>query len=85
MINVQSLTEFFKWCSIINAVLLIFSIIVFIVMPDFVYRIHGHWFPMDRESFNVIIYGSLGFYKILFLVFNLIPYVALRIIGGKQD
>ena len=38
------------------------------------------WFPIPRETFNVAIYSLLGFYKIVILVFNLVPYVALLIV-----
>ncbi len=81
MLDLQSLTEFFKWCSIINACLLIISIIMITAAPDFIYGFHGKWFSLTRESFDTIFYGFLGVYKILFLVFNLVPYVALLIIA----
>ena len=81
--DIQTLTAFFKWCTIINGILLIFSVAVFIVAPDLVYQIHGAMFPMEREVFDAIIYAFLGFFKILFLVFNLVPYGALLIVGKK--
>jgi hypothetical protein len=39
------------------------------------------WFPIPRETFNVLIYGFLGLFKIFFLTFNLVPYLALLIIA----
>lgn len=76
----EKLTAFFLWCSIINGALLIFSIILLIAVPDFVYTMHGKLFSLPREAFNGIVYWFLGIYKIFFLTFNLVPYVALRII-----
>ncbi|NQU58634.1 MAG: hypothetical protein HQ513_15510 [Rhodospirillales bacterium] len=81
--DIQTLTAFFKWCTIINGALLVFSIALFILLPDFIFAIHGGWFPMPRETFNAIIYASIGMYKVLFLIFNLAPYVALLIINRK--
>jgi hypothetical protein len=81
--DIQALTTFFKWCTIINGALLVLSIAMFILAPDFVYRTHNELFPMPRETFNVVIYSFLGFYKILFLVFNIVPYVALLIVGKR--
>ncbi len=49
--------------------------------PDLVYRTQNKWFPIPRETFNVVIYSFLGLFKIFFLVFNAVPYVALLIIG----
>jgi hypothetical protein len=49
--------------------------------PDLVYRTQNKWFPIPRETFNVIYYSFLGLFKIAFLVFNVVPYVALLIVG----
>jgi len=49
--------------------------------PDLVYRKQSRWFPIPRETFNVVIYSFLGLFKIVFLVFSVVPYVALLIVG----
>ena len=79
--DVQTLTTFFMWCTIINAGLLIFWALMCFAALDFVHRMHSKWFPMPRETFNVVMYSLLGFYKIIVIVFNIVPYVALQIIG----
>lgn len=53
----------------------------FVVAPDFVYRTQSKWFSIPRATFNVIIYSFLGAFKIVFLVFNVVPYMALLIVG----
>ena len=78
---VQTLTQFFMWCTIINGALLVLWTIVCIFAPDFVYRMQSRWFPLPRETFNVAIYSFLGLFKIGFLAFNVVPYVALLIVG----
>ena len=82
--TIHTLTAFFKWCSIINITLLIVSGLVFMVFPGFYYGVHGTMFDLPQEGFNTIFYGFLGLYKILILVFNLVPYVALVIVRKKQ-
>jgi hypothetical protein len=77
----QALTAFFMWCTIINGGLLIFSTLVMMIMPDFVYKVQSRWFPVSRQTFDVVIYCFLGLFKVLFIVFNIAPYVALLIIG----
>ena len=77
--DIQMLTEFFKWCSIINIGLLIFSFFMIVTLKDFVYKTHSKWFPMSRERFNFAIYVIFGIYKILVFAFNLVPYIALSI------
>lgn len=79
--DIQTLTNFFMWCSIINGGLLISWSLFCMVAPDLVYRLQSIWFPIPRESFDLIIYSFLGLFKIVFLAFNLVPYLALLIIG----
>ena len=81
--DIRKLTTFFKWCTIINGALLVFWAIMFMAAPDFIYSVHSELFPMPQETFNMVIYSFLGLFKILFLVFNLVPYVALLIVEKK--
>jgi len=48
---------------------------------DWVYSIHSKWFHIPREAFNIALYSFLGLFKIMFFIFNLVPYLALLIIG----
>ncbi len=79
--DIQTLTTFFMWCAIIDGALLTLWITMFMLAPDLVYRTQSKWFPIPRETFNVVFYSFLGLFKIVFLVFNVVPYVALLIIG----
>ena len=74
------LTKFFMWCTILNMGLLVFSFLILTFAGDFVYRIHSKWFPMPRETFNVVLYSFIGIYKIIVFVFNIVPWVVLAII-----
>jgi len=79
--DIQMITRFFMWCTILNGGLLILSFLICTFSGDWVHRMHSKWFPMPRETFNVVIYSFLGLFKIAFLVFNVVPWVALLIIG----
>jgi hypothetical protein len=79
--DLPTLTTFFMWCTIINGGLLLLWTAFCLFAPDLVYRMQSKWFPISRETFNVVIYSFLGLFKIAFLVFNVVPYVALLIIG----
>ena len=79
--DIQMLTSFFMWCTILNMGLLVLSSLILAFAGDFVYRIHGKWFPMPRETFNVVIYSIIGMYKIIVFVFCVIPWAVLAIIG----
>jgi len=71
------------WCTIINGGFLVLSIIIGISGLDLVYRVQGKLFQIPREDFNVAYYSFLGLYKIVWLVFNAVPYITLMII--KKD
>lgn len=79
--TVQILTAFFMWCTIINFGLLIFSSLMIMAMADWAYSIHSKWFNISRETFDVTVYSFLGLYKLAIFIFNLVPWVALLIIG----
>ena len=82
--DIQKLTSFFMWCTIINGALLVLSVAIFVLVPDLVYPTHNKLFPVSREAFDVAIYSFLGLFKIVWLVFNAVPYVALLIIGKGE-
>ncbi len=74
------LQEFFLWSAIVNLGLLMLSFLAFTLGRDFIYRIHGKWYDINKGQFNAIIYSGMVFYKICILFFNIVPYVVLRII-----
>ena len=69
------------WCTIINAGLFLFWSSILLIAPDLVYRTQRLWFPISREVFTTVIYSFLGLFKIFVIVFNLVPYLVLLIIG----
>jgi len=78
--DIQTVTRVFMWCTIINGSLLVLWILMCTLAPDLVYRMQSKWFPVPRETFNVVIYSFLGLFKIVFLFLNVVPYVALLIV-----
>jgi len=79
--DVATLRAFFMWCTILSGGLLILSSLICTFAGGFVYRLQTRWYPMPRETFNVVLYSFIGVFKILVLVFNLVPYLALVIVG----
>ena len=79
--DIQTLTTFFMWCTILNFVLISFLFLMSIFAGDLAYRIHGNWYPMPRETFNVLLFSFVSFYKFMFFFFIVIPYVVLLIMG----
>ncbi|HOD83354.1 MAG: hypothetical protein BWX88_02903 [Planctomycetes bacterium ADurb.Bin126] len=79
--TLAQLRDFFMWCTIINGGLLLLTLLVFVAGRDWAYRMHSRFFPMSKDAFVLVLYCGVGFLKILFLVFNLVPWIALLIVG----
>ena len=77
--DITTMTEFFKCCSIINISILAISTIV-LMTSDLAYNLHtkvGIW-SGSKEEHKQQMYSIIGNYKILIFVFNVVPYFALR-------
>ncbi len=68
------------WSAVINFGLLMWWFLWILFAHDFVYRMHSRWFKVSVEKFDAIHYAGMAFYKITIIVFNVVPYLALRII-----
>ncbi len=79
--DVETVQQFFMWCTIINVGLLIVSFVLCACAGDWIYQKHSRWFPISRDSFNVVIYSILAAFKTLVIMFNLVPYLALVILA----
>lgn len=79
--DMATIQAFLMWCTIINTVLLTVSFVFCITARDWIYSVHSRWFPISKESFCVAIYSFMGLYKVFILAFNLVPLLALMIVG----
>ena len=77
--DISMLKEFFMRCTVINFGLLLFSAVMCVSCKGLIQRVHGKMFSLTPEQINAFIYGYLGVFKIVFIVFNLVPWIALVI------
>jgi len=71
--------DFLLWCAIVNYAVLLWWFLGFVLAHDWMHRLHGRWFRVSPEHFDAIHYAGMALYKIGILLFNLVPFVALRI------
>jgi len=69
------------WCTIINFGLYVFWALLFVLPHDWMHRLCSKFFRLSSEQFDAINYTGIVFYKAAVLMFNLVPYIALRIAG----
>lgn len=78
--TVDILLGLLGWSAVINIGLLLWWSFWILIAHDLVYSIHSKWFKISVKKFDAIHYAGIAFYKITIIVFNVIPYLALRII-----
>ena len=79
--SIEYIKDVFMWCTIINAGVLIVWVLLFKAMPNRIYDAQKMIFSISRENFDMLIYGLLGVYKLIFIIFVLIPFISLSIVG----
>jgi hypothetical protein len=77
----ETIRAVFAWCTVINMGLLIWWWLFFVLAHDWMYRCHCKWFKLSEERFDAIHYGGLAIFKLGIFMFNLVPYLAMRIVG----
>lgn len=77
--TIEMMRQFFGWITLINLVLFIFTAVMCMTMRGLIQRMHGKMFGLSDEAINAFLYGYLGIYKIVFITFNLVPWIALTI------
>ncbi|SLN31654.1 DUF6868 family protein [Oceanibacterium hippocampi] len=78
--DIRQWLAFLKWCTILNGGLLAVSAVVAIVIPDWAVAMHSRLFGIPPEVVGGAFYGFVALLKILWLFFNLLPWLALRIV-----
>ena len=78
--NLEQLTELFKWMTIINVGLLALSSILVMTLKGIMCRMHSKLFGIREDNVPVMAYGYLGLYKVLVILFCIVPYVSLLLI-----
>jgi len=79
--SVETVRIFLLGCSVINYAILLVWFLVFVFAHDWIERIHGRWFRLAPEQFDTMHYAGMSLFKIGILLFNLVPFVVLTILG----
>ncbi len=79
--DINTIRTFLMWCTIINGGILVGASLFFIFARDLAYSVHIRLFNVSRETVNTMYYSFIELYKMLWILFNLVPYIALLIIG----
>lgn len=80
-VDVITFKEFFMWMTVVNLILYTWTAVMCFTAKGWIQRVHGKMFGLAPETINAFLYGYLGVYKIVFIVFVLVPWITLTIIS----
>jgi hypothetical protein len=79
--TIEIMRKILAWCVVMNIALLVWWFIFIAFAHDWAFKLHRKWFNISRETFDAIHYAGMAFFKLGTLLFILIPYFALHIVG----
>jgi hypothetical protein len=77
--TIEVVRDMLAWCTVIDYVILVIWFFFIVLAHDWMYRIHSKWYKISREKFDEIHYAGIALFKICIVLFNLAPYLALRL------
>ena len=75
--DIEMLRQTLLYCTIVNYAILMLWFFLFVCFHDGIHRLHGRWFRLTPERFDLVSYAGMALYKIGVLLFNLVPWLAL--------
>ena len=69
------------WCSVIDYGLLLVWFLIFRFPHHWIHQWWGQWFGLSAERCDMISAASMVVFKTGILLFNIVPYVALRLVA----
>jgi hypothetical protein len=73
--------SFLLWSTVLNYCILLVWFLAFASAHDAMLRLHGRWFRLSRDQFDALHYAGMSVYKIGILLFSLVPFIVLSIVG----
>ena len=79
MENMQTITTFLGWCTVINLGLYIFTAIMLTILKKPIKNLHSKLFGISAEKLDEVYFNYLGNFKLAIIILNIVPYVALKV------
>ena len=79
MFSIEMFTELLGWSTVINMAILIFSTLMLIFSESTISTLHSKLFNLNKADLSSAYFHYLANYKIAIFIFNLVPYLALKL------
>ena len=78
-VDINQITTFLGWCTVINMGVLAFAAIFLFIFKDFAINIHSKLTGVSTSKLPSLYFSYMANYKISILIFNLVPYITLTL------
>lgn len=75
--NAQTICNFLGWCVVFNFGVMLLQTGLVLGLSDKIVGLHSRMFKLEAEAVRLSYFRYLANYKIAFIVFNLVPYLAM--------
>ncbi len=79
--TLQTVRRALLWCTLMNFALVIVWFLCAWLAHDWMYSVNQPWSHITVEEFDAVNYAGIGLYKLGILLFNLVPCIALYLVG----
>ena len=81
--SIQTAKDLLLWCLVINYAIMIFWFLT-IIFCGGLYDLCAKWFKVSRQRINDFNLMGLILYKVVVIIFNLVPLIALYLIHSNS-
>jgi len=81
MNSIETFTEFFGWCTIINIGIYLLTVVSLTLFRSMVLRVNAKIFAISEEDVSRMSFQYVAAYKLAITVLCFAPYVALKIMS----
>lgn len=81
MENIQTITTFFGWCSVINLGIYLLTVLALMGFREPVKNIHVRLSAVSIEKLDELYFNYLGSFKMAIIILNIAPYTALKLMA----
>ncbi len=81
MMTIAELTEFLGWATVINLSVFILTVLGVTFLRGTIVQMHKKLFGLSEEDLARAYFQYMGQFKIVVVVFFLVPYLALKLMA----
>ncbi len=82
MFTIEQLTEFLGWTSVLVIGYLVLAALIVVLFKSMIVSLHSKLFNIEKTVIELKYFEFLSNFKVVAMIFVVLPYLALKIMGG---